>query len=86
MKEFLEFALVFCLALLVLGVWKLLDAANKRLLTGLDRSQPLRSNRFPLIPTKESERERNRPIVWMWALLDLFATLVILTIVLTRHR
>ena len=55
MKETLLFVLVLCLAILVLGVAKLLKDVNKRLLAGDSisggRFQPRGSNRFPLIPT-----------------------------------
>jgi Flp pilus assembly protein protease CpaA len=67
MKEVLEFMFVVCLAILVLGVVKLLNNANKRLLAGGSmwggRIQPRGSNRFPLIPTNDSEVERKRPAV-----------------------
>jgi len=70
MKEALEFVLVFCLAVLVLGVAKLLNLANKRLLAAGPilggRMQPRGSNRFPLVPVKASESERSRPAVWGW--------------------
>jgi len=58
MREALEFVLVLCLAVLVLGIVKLLNQANKRLFAGGPilggRIHPRGSNRFPLIPTKDS--------------------------------
>ena len=90
MKEALEFALVLCLAILVLGVVKLLNDANKRLLaTGSiadGRIQPRGSNRFPLIPTKDSEVERKRPAAWQWTVIDLFVTVAILIWLIRLHR
>ncbi len=90
MKEALEFVLVFCLAILVLGVAKLVSLANKRLLAGGPilggRIQPRGSNRFPLVPANDSERERGRPAVWVWTLVDLLVTLVVLTWLLALHR
>jgi hypothetical protein len=90
MKEALEFVLVFCLAVLVLGIVKLLNQANKRLLAGGPilggRIQPRGSNRFPLIPTKDSDVERKRPAVWLWTLVDLLVTVVVLMWLLTMQR
>lgn len=90
MKELLEFVLVVCLAILVLGVVKLLNEANKSLLAGGPiwggRIQPRGSNRFPLIPTNDSEVERKRPAVWLWTLVDLFVAVVVLIWLLTVHR
>jgi len=90
MKETLLFVLVLCLAILVLGVAKLLKDVNKRLLAGDSisggRFQPRGSNRFPLIPTNDAEVERKRPAVWMWTLIDLFVTVVVLTWLLTIQR
>ena len=80
---------MLCLALSVLGV-KLLNEANKRLLAGVPiwggRVQPRGSNRFPLIPTNDSELERKRPAVWRWTLVDLFVTVIVLTWLLTLRR
>jgi hypothetical protein len=90
MKDVLEFVLVFCLAVLVLGVARLVSLTNKRLLAGGPilggRIQPRGSNRFPLIPTKDSETERHRPAVWLWILVDLLVTLVVLMWLLRLHR
>jgi hypothetical protein len=90
MKELLEFVLVVCLALLALGVVKLLSGANKRLLAGGPiwggRIQPRGSSRFPLIPTNDSEVERKRPAVWLWTLIDLLVTVVVLIWLFTLHR
>lgn len=90
MKEVLEFVLVACLAVLALGVVKLLNEANKRLLAGGSiwggRIQPRGSNRLPLIPTNDSEVERKRPAVWLWTLVDFFATMVVLMWLLTLRR
>ena len=90
MKDVLEFVLVVCLAVLALGVVKLLNEGNKRLLAGGSiwggRIQPRGSNRFPLIPTNDSEVERKRPAVWLWTLVDLFVTIIVLIWLLTMHR
>ena len=90
MREALEFVLVICLAVLVLGIVKLLNEANKRLLAGGSilggRIQPRGSNRFPLIPTKNSEVERKRPAVWLWTLVDLLMIVVVLMWLLATHR
>lgn len=90
MKEALEFVFVVCLAILVLGVVKLLNDTNKRLLAGCSmwggRIQPRGSNRFPLIPTNNSEVERKRPAVWLWTLIDLFVTVVVLIWLLKMRR
>jgi len=90
MREALEFVLVICLAVLVLGIVKLLNLANKRLLAGGSilggRIQPRGSNRFPLIPTKDSEVERKRPAVWFWTLVDLLVIVVVLMWLLATHR
>ncbi|HSY98307.1 MAG TPA: hypothetical protein VK788_02330 [Terriglobales bacterium] len=90
MREALEFVLVICLAVLVLGIVKLLNEANKRLLAGGSifggRIQPRGSNRFPLIPTKDSEVERKRPAVWQWTLVDLLVIVVVLMWLLATHR
>ena len=71
MKDVPEFVLVVCLAVLALGVVKLLNEVNKRLLAGGPiwggRIQPRGSSRFPLIPTNDSEVERKRPAVWLGA-------------------
>ena len=88
MKDALEFGLVVCVAILVLGVVKLLNHANKRLLaTGQlanGRIKPRRS--FPLIPTNDSEVERNRPGLWLWALVDLFLIVIVLIWFLATRR
>jgi hypothetical protein len=90
MREALEFVLVICLAVLVLGIVKLLNEANKRLLAGGSifggRIQPRGSNRFPLIPTKDSEVEYKRPAVWLWTLVDLLVTVVVLMWLLGTYR
>jgi len=90
MKEVLQFVLVVCLAVLVLGMVKLLNEANRRLLAGGSiwggRIQPRGSNRFPLIPTNDSEVERKRPAVWLWILIDLFVTAVTLIWFLKMQR
>jgi len=90
MKEVLEFVLVICLAVLALGVAKLLNEANRRLLAGGSiwggRIQPRGSNRFPLIPTNDSEVERKRPAVWLWTLVDLFVTVIVTIWLLTTRR
>ena len=90
MKEALEVVLVLCLAVLVLGIVKLLNQANKQLLAGGPilggRIQPRGSNRFPLIPTDDSEVERKRPAVWLWTLIDLFVTVVVLMWLLRLQR
>jgi hypothetical protein len=90
MKELLEFVLVVCLAVLALGVVKLFNEATKKLLAGGPiwggRIQPRGSNRFPLIPTNDSEVERKRPAVWLWTLVDLFVTVVVLIWLLMMHR
>jgi hypothetical protein len=90
MREALEFVLVICLAVLVLGIVKLLNEANKRLLAGgsilAGRIQARGSNRFPLIPTKDSEVERKRPAVWLWTLVDLLVIVVVLMWLLATHR
>lgn len=89
MKEVLEFVLVFCLAVLVLGVVKLLSHTNKRLLAGgsiwRGRIQPRGSNRLPLIPANDTEAERKRPAVWLWTLIDLFVTVVVMIWLLTMR-
>lgn len=90
MREALEFVLVVCMAILVLGVMKLLSRANKRLLAAgpiaSGRIQARGSNRFPLIPTNPSEVERKRPAVWLWTLVDLFVTVVVLIWLLATRR
>lgn len=90
MKEALEFALVVCLAFLVMGIVKLLTHANKRLLAGGSiwggRIQPRGSNRFPVIPTNDSEVERKRPAVWLWTLIDFFVTVLVLVWLFTMRR
>ena len=90
MREALQVVLVICLAVLVLGIVNLLDEANKRLLAGGSilggRIQPRGSNRFPLIPTKDSEVERKRPAVWLWTLVDLLVIVVVLMWLLATHR
>jgi hypothetical protein len=50
------------------------------------RIQPRGASRFPLIPTDHSEVERKRPAVWLWTLLDLFVTVVVLMWLLATHR
>jgi hypothetical protein len=90
MREALEFVLVLCLAVLVLGIVRLLNQANKRLFAGGPilggRLHPRGSNRFPLIPTKDSEVERKRPAVWLWTLVDLLVMVVVLMWLLATHR
>lgn len=90
MREVLEFVLAICLAVLVLGIVKLLNLANKRLLAGGSilggRIQPRGSNRFPLIPTEDSEVERRRPAVWLWTLVDLLVIVVVVMWLLATHR
>lgn len=90
MKEVLEFVLVLCLAILVLGIAKLLHNLNKRLLAAGSIAgghfQPRGSNRFPLIPTNNSEVERKQPAVWLWTLVDLFVTVVVLIWLLRMQR
>jgi hypothetical protein len=90
MKEALELALAICLAFLVLGAVRLLSLANKRLLAGGPilggRIRPRGSNRFPLVPINDLERERSRPAIWAWTLVDLIVMLVILVWLLRLHR
>ena len=90
MKEVLEFISVVGIAVLVLGIVKLVNQANRRLLAGGPisggRIQPRGSNRFPLIPSNDSHVERKRPAVWMWTLIDLFVTVVVLMWLLTMNR
>jgi hypothetical protein len=90
MKKVLEFVLVVCLAVWVLGVVRLLNEANRRLLAGGSicggRIQARGSNRFPLIPTHDSEVERKRSGVWLWTLIDLFVTVVVLIWLLKMER
>jgi hypothetical protein len=90
MRKALQVVLVICLAFLVLGIVKLLNEANKRLLAGGSilggRIQPRGSNRFPLIPTKDSEVERKRPAVWLWTLVDLLVIVVVLMWLLATRR
>jgi hypothetical protein len=90
MREALKFVLAICLAVLVLGIVKLLNLANKQLLAGGSilggRIQPRGSNRFPLIPTKDSEVERKRPAVWLCTLIDLLVIVVVLMWLLATHR
>lgn len=87
MREVLKFVLVVCLAVLASGVVKLLNKVNRRLLAGGSiwggRIQRRGSNRFPLIPTNDSEVERKRPAVWLWTLVDLFVTVVVLMLILS---
>jgi hypothetical protein len=90
MKDVLEFVLVVCLAVLALGLAKLLNEANKKLLAGGPiwggRIQPRGATRFPLIATNDSEVERKRPAVWVWTLVDLFVTVIVLMWLLTMYR
>ena len=90
MRDALEFVLVLCLAVLVLGIVTLLGQANRWLLARGSilggRIQARGSNRFPLIPTHDSEVERKRPAVWLWTLIDLFVTVVVLIWILRLHR
>jgi hypothetical protein len=90
MKNVLEFALAVCLAGLVLGIANLVKFANGRLLAGGPilggRIQPRGSNRFPLVPTKDSECERKRPVVWLWTLIDLFVSVVVLIWLLALRK
>ena len=90
MREALEFVLAICLAVLVLGIVKLLNLSNNRLLAGGSilggRIQTRGSNRFPLIPTKDSEVERKRPAVWLWTLVDLLVIVAVLMWLLATHR
>jgi len=88
MKQALEFALVLCLAILVLRIVKLLGVVNGRLRAGapmLGRGiKPRGSNRFPLAPTKDSESERKRPVVWLWLLIEALPTFVVAIWLLAR--
>src|SRR5208282_888134 len=66
------------------------NQANKQLFAGGPilggRIQAGGSNRFPLIPTHDSEVERKRPAVWLWTLIDLFVTVVVLIWLLRLQR
>ena len=90
MKAALEFALVFCFSVLVLGSVKLLNETNKRLLAARPiwggRIQARGSRPFPVIPTNDSEIERKRPAVWLWALIDLFVMPIFGILLLATQR
>jgi hypothetical protein len=91
MKQALEIAMLVCVAILVLCLLRLLNSVNRRLLASGPilggRIQPRGSTRtFPLVPTKDSERETNRPAVWFWVLVDLFVTIVLFIWYLARYR
>lgn len=86
MKDILEFVLASFFALLILGAVRMLHRVNERILAERQAlGLQIRSRyRFPLIPTKESEVERKRPSVWVWALIDLLVILVALIWIVFR--
>jgi hypothetical protein len=42
------------------------------------RIQPRFSDRFPLVPTTDSQKERKNPVRWLWALAQLFVIVLLL--------
>jgi len=82
MRGVLSNGLAVGLAVLVLCLVRLVNVVNKRLLSGGKilggRIQPRGSNRFPLIASRESEKERKNPVLWVWNLIDLFLAALVL--------
>jgi hypothetical protein len=42
------------------------------------RIQPRFSDRFPIVPTTDSQKERRRPALWLWNLVQLLAIVMFL--------
>lgn len=42
------------------------------------RIEPRFSDRFPLVPTTDSQKERKRPVLWLWNLAQLLVIVVVL--------
>jgi hypothetical protein len=69
-------------AVAALGFCVLVSLLNKQLLAGGGfswrgtRIQPRGSSRFPIVPTKESEVERENPARWLWSLVELLVFII----------
>lgn len=89
MKDVLELLLICGVAVLVLGLTRMVGRINESIRargpSGGDRIPMRFRTRFPLIPTKDSEWEKNRPWVRIWALIDCLVILLILAWLFARN-
>ncbi len=69
-------------AIAAIGLLGILYFVNKQIPGAMcwkgTRIQPRYSDRFPLVPTTDAERERKRPLLWLWNLAQLLIVMLVL--------